>query len=398
MTAISAIFKKLINSYKTMDIEYPRLKPVTIAQWMLESGYGTSKLATEHLNFGGLKWRTEMGEGKLATQVQYQAHDGLDEYCKFASLENFIKGYWRFIERPPYVGWKNHAANGREYIQFIGPIYCPAPNYSNKVLALLPEAERFLEGSEPVPRDEMEPSATRPAIGSAMYEVRFYTGEYKHRQEQANEAKAVAYVEHHFNSSSSSSANYAVVVTGSNASTTSRNWGRWYAHAVAKEFGTKVSGDNGLLIGGWEGRGDGNLRYTKMPAILLEPLFASNPQQADIIRSDSGQTRLARVLVESIQRFFPDGGLIVFSVGHKYKTSNPRDLGAALAGGGWEAEFAEKVLLKAKAMLEQVVSLETGRRIRVMKGDKEILNEVIDEDDELVWDPVRGLLQIIDPS
>lgn len=379
-----------------MDIKYPQLKPVTLAQWMLESGHGTSKLATEHLNFGGLKWRNEMHG--FATKVQYQAHDGLDDYCKFASLQDFIKGYWQFIGRPPYAGWESHVANGRDYIRFIGPTYCPASNYSNKVIALLPEAERLLEGSESVPREDTAASAVRPAIETAIYEVRFYTGEYIDRQKQANRDQAKAYVEHHFNSSSSSSANYAVVVTGANASETSRNWGRWYAHAIAKEFNTQVGGTDGLFIGGAGGRGDGNLKYTEMPAILLEPLFASNPHQADLIRSDSGQTRLARVLVESIQRFFPKGGLIAFSVGHKYKPSKPRDLGASLAGGGWEAEFAEKVLHKAKALLEQIATPETGRRIRVMKGDKVLLNEVIDEDDEVNWDAVRGLLQIIDPS
>jgi len=155
-----------------------------------------------------------------------------------------------------------------------------------------------------------------------MYKVKFYKGNYSTRQTKANSDKAIAYVEHHFNSSSSSTASYAVVVTGSNASRTSKNWGRWYAKAVARLFGTQVSGDDGILVGGWNGRGDGNLKHTNMPAILLEPLFASNPQHADIIRSESGQNDLARILAESIQRFFPDGGLIAFSVGHKYKKSN----------------------------------------------------------------------------
>ena len=149
---------------------------------------------------------------------------------------------------------------------------------------------------------------------------------------------------------SSNTASYAVVVTGSNASPTSKNWGRWYARAVATFFGTQVGGDNGILVGGWSGRGDGNLKHTKMPAVLLEPLFSSNPQHADIIRSDRGQTDLARILVESIQRFFPNGGLIAFSVGHKYKESNPNDRGADLAGGGSEADYAEKVLNKAAVM------------------------------------------------
>ena len=55
-----------------------------------------------------------------------------------------------------------------------------------------------------------------------MYKVNFYKGNYATRQNKANMDKAVAYVEHHFNSSSSDSASYAVVVTGSNASPTSK--------------------------------------------------------------------------------------------------------------------------------------------------------------------------------
>ena len=130
-----------------------------------------------------------------------------------------------------------------------------------------------------------------------MYSVKFYKGDYYQRQQDANADKAAAYVEHHFNSSSSDQASYAVVVVGSNASQTSRNWGRWYAKAIADQFGTRVAGDQGILVGGWNGRGDGNLKHTNMPAVLLEPLFASNPQQADIIRSESGQATLARILV-----------------------------------------------------------------------------------------------------
>jgi hypothetical protein len=227
-----------------------------------------------------------------------------------------------------------------------------------------------------------------------MYKVKFYKGNYSTRQSKANKDEARAYVEHHFNSSSSSTANYAVVVTGSNASRTSKNWGRWYANAVATFFGTRVAGDNGILVGGWNGRGDGNLKHTNMPAILLEPLFASNPQHADIIRSESGQTDLARILVESIQRFFPNGGLIAFSVGHKYKKSNPNDRGADLAGSGNEADYAEKVLKKAAVMLETIDQISMARTIRVMHSDKVLFETEVDEDALVIWDPERGLLNI----
>ena len=227
-----------------------------------------------------------------------------------------------------------------------------------------------------------------------MYKVKFYKGDYSTRQSKANTDEAVAYVEHHFNSSSSSTASYAVVVTGSNASPTSKNWGRWYANAVATFFGTSVSGDNGILVGGWNGRGDGNIKHTNIPAILLEPLFASNPQHADIIRSESGQNDLARILVESIQRFFPGGGLIAFSVGHKYKKSNPNDRGAVLAGGGNEADDAEKVLKKAALMLNGIDQIAGARTLRVMHGDELLFQTEVDEDALVVWDAGRGLLHI----
>lgn len=228
------------------------------------------------------------------------------------------------------------------------------------------------------------------------YKVKFYKGDYFERQQAANADGAVAYVEHHFNSSASPSAGYAVVVVGSNASSTSRNWGRWYAKAVADQFGTQVGGDQGILVGGWEGRGDGNVRHTKMPAVLLEPLFASNPQQADAIRSDAGQAALARILVESLRRFFPDGGLVAFSVGHKYKTSSPNDRGAALAGGGTEADNAELVLQRAAKLLADEPAAPTRRMLRVMRGEQLLFETAVDEDAVLNWSSERNLLFIPD--
>ena len=227
-----------------------------------------------------------------------------------------------------------------------------------------------------------------------MYKVRFYKGDYSERQRQANEEQCVAYVEHHFNSSHSPTANYTVVITGANASQTSRNWGRWYAQAIAREFSVPLGGDQGIKVGGFDGRGDANLRYTEMPALLLEPLFASNPQHAEWIHSEAGQTRLARVLCESIQRFFQKGGLIGFSVGHKYKRSNPNDRGAPVQGGGMEADYAEAVLVKAVAMLEAVEEPQLHREVRVMEGDTVLWRQTVDEDAVLTWDGVRGVLQI----
>ena len=159
MPEVADEFRDLARLYKSTHIEHPRLKAVTLAQWALESGYGQSDLARQHLNFAGLKWRPEMAGH--ATRVVYQAHDGVDEYCKFESLPKFIAGYWRFIDRSPYNGWRGHADSGEAFIRFIGPIYTPTHTYSEHVLSLLPFAATLLgstDGEAPtIPSGTSEP-------------------------------------------------------------------------------------------------------------------------------------------------------------------------------------------------------------------------------------------------
>lgn len=152
-----------VGRYRAAHIAYESLKPVTLAQWMLESGRGTSRLATEHLNFGGLKWRSEMLG--FATPVAYEASDGLDYYCAFATLDNFIAGYWKFLARPPYAGWEEYADESPEaFMRFVGGIYNPAGDtYAERVLELLPEATRRLAAvPEPAPALPLVPG--RPVV------------------------------------------------------------------------------------------------------------------------------------------------------------------------------------------------------------------------------------------
>lgn len=143
----------LVLVIKAAQFEFPSLKAYCLAQWMVESGRGTSKLFQEHNNAGGMKWRKEM-EG-YATPVEYVAHDGKDVYCSFDSLEAWIRGYWRFIERAPYAGWREAAKkSGEEYIKFLKVSdYAEDPNYVTKVLALVPEAKKFLGIIDEKPSD-----------------------------------------------------------------------------------------------------------------------------------------------------------------------------------------------------------------------------------------------------
>jgi len=140
------LLEDLVDIYRKTNIKYNNLKAVTLAQWMLESGRAKSPLAQNHFNFAGLKWRSEM-EG-FATKVSYPAHDGTNDYCKFESIEAFIKGYWNFIGRSVYDGWETHADSADGYIQFIVDAgYCPNNGYVENVLGLLEEAKEDLNGA-----------------------------------------------------------------------------------------------------------------------------------------------------------------------------------------------------------------------------------------------------------
>lgn len=143
---MSELFNQLVKAYAKATIDFPQLKGITVAQWILESGRGTSRLATEHLNFGGLKWREEMVA--FAMPVDYEASDGRNKYCKFESLEKFIKGYWAFLERSPYEGWRNNVDSAEEFIGFIGPIYAGDSNYVSKVLNVYVEAKQLLADAD----------------------------------------------------------------------------------------------------------------------------------------------------------------------------------------------------------------------------------------------------------
>lgn len=191
------------------------------------------------------------------------------------------------------------------------------------------------------------------------YQVKFYQGEYIDRQRAANADKAIVYIEQHFNSSSSPNSNYSTNVVATNASKKSKDFAAEYVKFVSTAFnvpqftGGPKSYPN-LLVGGYNGRGEGNVRYTDMPAVLLESLFISNPESVKVL-DNGGIATLAAILSSLIKKHFPNGGLVAFSIGHKGKRINTTDLGAAAAPGGkykWEAEYAEQVLKAAKELLE----------------------------------------------
>ena len=98
-----------------------------------------------------------------ATQISYQAHDGLDNYCKFTTLESFINGDCAFPNRAPYTGWEDHVSSGEDFIRFIGPIYTPSAGYAENVVTLIAEADALLAAAG---SDAVTPPAIAVNIGT----------------------------------------------------------------------------------------------------------------------------------------------------------------------------------------------------------------------------------------
>ncbi len=133
----------LVRAARSAVTPAPGLRAVTLAQWILESGRGSSDLAKQYANFAGLKWRDEMTG--YATPVKYGAHDGVDTYCAFTSVDAFIAGYWRFIGRSVYSGWEAFTNDPGGYITFLKSRgYAGDASYPSKIMALLAEAESLL--------------------------------------------------------------------------------------------------------------------------------------------------------------------------------------------------------------------------------------------------------------
>jgi N-acetylmuramoyl-L-alanine amidase len=151
-------FQDYVRAVAKTKTAFPQLKACMLAQSIMEAGREETDLAKLHNNHHGLKYRPEM-EG-YATPIDYATKSepsGRAVFCKFPSKEAEVKGYWHFMGRDPYKGFEAHTATPREYLNFIGPTYCPPGftkewakkhgglNYTEYIVQkLLPEAEKLL--------------------------------------------------------------------------------------------------------------------------------------------------------------------------------------------------------------------------------------------------------------
>ena len=188
-----------------------------------------------------------------------------------------------------------------------------------------------------------------------MRKITWLTGEYanvNNRQDQAAQRRCAVTIDFHFNGNGSDAKGGEV----------------WYkpGDAKAKALGQVIVdafSSLGLPFHGTEplkeavpGNRASFIRHYKNPAILIEPLFVTNPgaNQAGWIHEKSNVQALAQKIAEALGAATTDeNSLVGLSIGHIYKPSSPGDTGVDCIRGDTEADHA-------RAVAEAVGSVLTG--------------------------------------
>lgn len=187
-----------------------------------------------------------------------------------------------------------------------------------------------------------------------MYTVLRPVGDYYGRQEWAAAHGAQLYLEQHFNASDNVHADGALAIVTSRPLPESIALAREYATRAAEVCPHgRVLASGPVQVGGHGGGNVDHLR-TGCPSALLEPGFVSCPAFDAWASTDEGLAALANIIVHVVRGALPRGGVVALSCGHVGKTSHPDDRGAPRAGGGWEADLAERVIDLAARLLAEL--------------------------------------------
>lgn len=173
-------------------------------------------------------------------------------------------------------------------------------------------------------------------------------GSVRNRQRLASQKHVICYAEAHLNSVPDQKVQHGFVITGENIPKATERWAESFLGKVADSFDVDT---HGIMKGA---QGSGCVQYVTWPTptMLLEPLFLSHPETAELLTTGEGIDMLGRCLAESIMETFPDGGLVGLSIGHAYRGTGDKGakLPADLNGDGipdweWDTSLDEEAEL-----------------------------------------------------
>lgn len=117
-----------------------------IAQAILESGWGESKLASKYHNYFGMKCGTTWTGKSVNMETKEEYTPGTlttikDNFRVYDSMEEGVKGYFEFIQKPRYKNLKG-VTDAKKYLQLIkADGYATASNYVESAYRLITQYE-----------------------------------------------------------------------------------------------------------------------------------------------------------------------------------------------------------------------------------------------------------------
>ena len=117
-----------------------------IAQAILESGWGESKLASAYHNYFGLKCGTKWKGASVNLQTQEEYEAGTlttitDNFRVFGSMEEGVKGYFEFLQLDRYSNLRG-IEDPRTYLQTIRDDgYATSSSYVESCMALVDQCD-----------------------------------------------------------------------------------------------------------------------------------------------------------------------------------------------------------------------------------------------------------------
>ena len=117
-----------------------------IAQAILESGWGESKLASKYHNYFGMKCGTTWTGKSVNMKTKEEYTPGTlttikDNFRVYDSMEEGVKGYFEFIQKPRYKNLKG-VTDAKKYLQLIkADGYATASNYVESTYQLITQYE-----------------------------------------------------------------------------------------------------------------------------------------------------------------------------------------------------------------------------------------------------------------
>jgi len=177
-----------------------------------------------------------------------------------------------------------------------------------------------------------------------------YTGQHE-RQAMAQKEGCAGVVDFHFNSFDNPQAHGGEVFYKSACADSKK-----FARSIWSEFEKLPLPPHGDPLKPAAGSRAAYIERYAMPAVLLEPLFLSNPQQAEWLHMTGGQSsnvkNLAQAIAQGIRQSFAEGSTIGLSPGHIFKTLKSTDSGADCCKGDTEKDHVLELINLVESELQ----------------------------------------------